>query len=77
MITLEAALASARQVLTVVAERAERHGYYSGARTEIINSHADLRAALDMLVKAAGDSEARGGRGDQPTSSGLGDSRPA
>lgn len=46
MITLEAALLSARQVLTVVAERAERHGYYTGARTEIINSHAELRAAL-------------------------------
>lgn len=29
-------------------------GYYSGARTDIINAHADLRAALDMLVKAAG-----------------------
>lgn len=24
------------------------------ARTNIINAHADLRAALDMLVKAAG-----------------------
>ena len=29
-------------------------GYYSGARTDIINAHAELRAALDMLVKAAG-----------------------
>jgi hypothetical protein len=77
MITLEAALLTARQVLAVVAERAERHGYYSGARTEIINSHAELRAALDMLVKAAGDTEVRGGRGDQATYSGLGDSRSA
>ena len=52
MITLETALITARQVLNAVAERTERHGYYSGARTEIINSHAELRAALDMLVKA-------------------------
>ena len=37
-----------------MAERATQHGYYSGARTDIINAHADLRAALDMLVKAAG-----------------------
>jgi hypothetical protein len=53
-ITLETALATARQTLASVAERAKQHGYYSGARTEIINAHADLRAALDMLVKAAG-----------------------
>ena len=33
---------------------ATQPGYYSGARTDIINAHADLRAALDMLVKAAG-----------------------
>jgi hypothetical protein len=52
VITLEAALNTARQALATVAERAERHGYCSGARTEIINSHAELRAALDMLVKA-------------------------
>jgi hypothetical protein len=32
---------------------ATQPGYYSGARTDIINAHADLRAALDMLVKAA------------------------
>jgi hypothetical protein len=25
----------------------------NGARTDIINPHADLRAALDMLIKAA------------------------
>ncbi len=30
-----------------------RQGYYSGARTDIINSHAELRAALDLLIKAA------------------------
>jgi hypothetical protein len=51
-ITLETALATARQTLVSVAERAKQHGYHSGARTEIINAHADLRAALDMLVKA-------------------------
>ena len=37
-----------------MAERAKQPGYYSGARTDVINAHADLRAALDMLVKAAG-----------------------
>jgi hypothetical protein len=51
--TLETALTTARQTLASVAERAKQHGYYSGARTEIINAHADLRAALDMLIKAA------------------------
>jgi hypothetical protein len=53
-ISLETALVTARQTLASVAERAKQHGYYSGARTDIINAHADLRAALDMLVKAAG-----------------------
>jgi hypothetical protein len=53
MISLETALTTARQTLAIVTERAERQGYYSGARTDIINSHADLRAALDMLIKAA------------------------
>jgi hypothetical protein len=53
VITLEAALATARETLATVAERADQHGYYAGAHTPIINSHADLRAALDMLVKAA------------------------
>ena len=53
-ISLETALVSARQALASVAERAKQPVYYSGARTDIINSHADLRAALDMLVKAAG-----------------------
>ena len=53
MISLDTALTAARQTLTVVNERAERQGYYNGARTDIINSHADLRAALDMLIKAA------------------------
>ena len=33
---------------------ATQPGYYSGARTDIINAHADLRAALDMLIEAAG-----------------------
>ncbi len=53
MISLDTALTAARQALVTVAERADRPGYYSGARTDIINSHAELRAALDMLVKAA------------------------
>lgn len=53
MITLEAALTTARHVLATVDQRAEQHGYYAGAHTPIINSHADLRAALDLLVKAA------------------------
>ena len=53
-ISLETALVTARQALASVAERAKQGGYYSGARTDIINAHADLRAALDMLVKAAG-----------------------
>jgi hypothetical protein len=57
MISLDAALTAARQTLATVTERAERQGYYSGARTDIINSHAELRAALDMLTKAAGDNE--------------------
>jgi hypothetical protein len=53
MITLNTALTAALQTLATVTERAERVGYYTGARTDIINSHADLRAALDMLIKAA------------------------
>ncbi len=53
MISLDTALTTARQTLVIVNERAERQGYYNGARTDIINSHADLRAALDMLIKAA------------------------
>jgi hypothetical protein len=53
VITLDTALTTARQTLATVNERAEQRGYYSGARTEIINSHAELRAALDMLIKAA------------------------
>ena len=53
MITLDTALLTARHTLDAVAERAERQGYYTGARTDIINSHADLRAALDLLIKAA------------------------
>ena len=42
-ITLETALVTARQALASVAERAKQPGYYSGARTDIINAHADLR----------------------------------
>ncbi len=53
MITLEAALTAARQTLATVTERAERQGYYTGARTDIINSYSELRAALTMLIKAA------------------------
>jgi hypothetical protein len=53
MITLDAALTAARHTLTTITERAERQGYYTGARTDIINSHAELRAALDLLIKAA------------------------
>ncbi|MGA2828991.1 MAG: hypothetical protein ABSF03_23085 [Streptosporangiaceae bacterium] len=61
-ISLETALVTARQTLASVAERAKQGGYYSGARTDIINAHADLRAALDMLVKAAGPAGPDGGR---------------
>lgn len=32
---------------------ATQPGYYSGTRTDIINAHADLRAALDLLIMAA------------------------
>jgi hypothetical protein len=53
MISLGTALTTARQTLATVTERAEQHGYYAGAHTPIINSHAELRAALDMLIKAA------------------------
>ena len=53
---------TARQTLASVAERAKQGGYYSGARTDIINAHADLRAALDMLVKAAGPDDSGTGR---------------
>lgn len=48
MITLETALATARQTLSTVAERAAQRGYYTGDRTAIINSHAELCAALEM-----------------------------
>jgi hypothetical protein len=43
-----------------VAEEARQNGYYSGARTSLINAHADLRAALDLLVMAAADGSAAG-----------------
>jgi hypothetical protein len=43
-ISLETALAAARQTLASVTERAKQPGYYSGARTDIINAHSDLRA---------------------------------
>jgi hypothetical protein len=61
-ISLETALAAARQTLGSVTERAKQPGYYSGARTDIINAHADMRAALDMLVKAAGPDDSGSGR---------------
>ncbi len=53
MISLDSALETARQTVATVTRRAAQRGYYSGARTDIINSHAELRAALDMLIKAA------------------------
>jgi hypothetical protein len=53
VITLDEALTTAHQTLATVTERAERQGYYTGARTDIINSHSELRAALTMLAKAA------------------------
>jgi hypothetical protein len=53
MITLNTALAAARHTLATVTERAEQRGYYTGDRTGIINSHAELCAALDLLIKAA------------------------
>ena len=62
MITLDAALTAARQTFATVTERAERQGYYTGARTDIINSHAELRAALDMLIKAAEHNDAPAAR---------------
>ena len=59
-ITLESAVDAARQTLASVTALARQPGYYSGARTDMINAHADLRAALDLLVRAAaGPSEAR------------------
>jgi hypothetical protein len=57
VISLDSALATARQTVTTVTRRATERGYYSGARTEIINSHAELRAALDMLIRAAEQTE--------------------
>jgi hypothetical protein len=53
VITLHSALETARQTVATVTRRAAQRGYYSGARTEIINSHAELHAALDMLIRAA------------------------
>ena len=40
MISLDTALTAARQTLTVVNERAERQGYYNGARTDIAGAWA-------------------------------------
>jgi hypothetical protein len=62
VITLDTALTAARHTLATVTERAERPGYYRGARTDTINSHAELRAALDMLIKAAEHNDAPAGR---------------
>jgi hypothetical protein len=53
VISVDTALTTARETLATVTERAEQNGYYSGARTAIINSHSELRSALDMLIKAA------------------------
>jgi hypothetical protein len=50
-ISLETALVTARQTLASVTERATQHGYYSGARTEIINAHADLRVRSSRSPK--------------------------
>jgi hypothetical protein len=63
VITLDTALATAREALAAVDQRAEQRGYYSGARTEIINSRAELRAALDMLIKAAGHAASKAASG--------------
>src|SRR5487761_1481204 len=52
MITLDAPLPTPRHALATVTERAEHHGYYTGGHTPIINSHAELRAALEILVMA-------------------------
>lgn len=57
MITLDSVLETARQTVATVTRRAAQGGYYSGARTDIINSHAELRAALDMLIRAAEQAE--------------------
>jgi hypothetical protein len=67
MITLHAALAAARHTLTAVTERAEQRGYYTGDRTGIINSHAELCAALDMLIKAAEHAAAGAAPGEPDT----------
>ncbi|MGD0935558.1 MAG: hypothetical protein ABR922_13425 [Streptosporangiaceae bacterium] len=40
MISLDTALTAARQMLSVVNERAERQGYYNGARTDIAGAWA-------------------------------------
>ena len=57
MITLDSALETARQTVATVTRRTAQRGYYSGARTDIINSHAEMRAALDMLIRAAEQTE--------------------
>ena len=57
MISLDSALETARETLSTVTRRTAQRGYYSGARTEIINSHAEMRAALDMLIRAAEQTE--------------------
>ena len=50
---LDTALTAARQTLVIVNDRAERQGFYNGAGADMMNSHADLRAVQDMLIKAA------------------------
>jgi hypothetical protein len=65
-ITLESAVVAARQTLASVTESAKQPGYYSGARTDIINAHADLRAALDLLVRAASQDPEKPDQRDAP-----------
>ena len=65
-ITLDTALATARRTLASVAERAAQRGYYSGARTDIINAHADMRAALDLLIMAAAGDDGGSGAAETP-----------
>ena len=71
-ISLDVALATARRTLASVAEGAQQRGYYAGARTSLINAHAELRAALDMLVKAVGSDNTPSGDDHPAAGSGTG-----
>ena len=68
-ISLETALVTARQALTSAAERAKPPGYYSEARTDIINAHADL-------VGCAGHADQGGWAGRRNAGCGMRDSPP-